>query len=228
VNDARAPRGSRADHAALPSPFTTGYIRALIDELMPRSDQRPQDGAICSARRRNRQTQTSGGSLQPPVACPQSGARSQPDRRKQMSGDVADAQSEERMLIDKVKNFSIRSDTGPGQVMQRAQNGIAPVQTAQGKLADHEGVWEPFPRRAARRALRRPGEDDRPRPKYRPGSLRFWPAARDRPQVRLRAAQTRQSPRTFALDQRFERLTDQCRLLPQAGIILSFGKQFLI
>jgi hypothetical protein len=39
------------------------------------------------------------------------------------------------------------------------------------------------------------------------GSLRLRPAAPNRPEIGRTAAQTRQPPRAFALDQRFERLT---------------------
>src|SRR6516162_4058940 len=56
-----------------------------------REESARQDGAIRSAGRRSRQTQTVGRSLEPPVARPQTSACSKQDRRKQVSIEIANA-----------------------------------------------------------------------------------------------------------------------------------------
>ena len=85
-----------------------------------------RDGAIRSAWRRSRQTQTVCCSLEAPVARRKSSACGQQDRRKQVSTDIADAEPEEQVLIDEMKNLSICRDLGLRQVVQHPQNEIAP------------------------------------------------------------------------------------------------------
>jgi hypothetical protein len=67
-----------------------------------------------------------GRSLEAPVARPKSSTPGQQDRGKQVSTDIADAEPEEQVPIDEVKNFPIGRDTDLRQVVQRPQNEIAP------------------------------------------------------------------------------------------------------
>ena len=59
-----------------------------------------------------------------------------------MSIDIANAQTEEQVLIDEVKNFPIRRDAGLRQVVQRPENEIPPRYISQGAFADYEGVCQ--------------------------------------------------------------------------------------
>ena len=66
------------------------------------------------------------GSFEAPVPRPQTSACGQPDRREQMSIDIAEATPKEEMSTDEVKNFSIGRDIGLRQVLQSPDNLIAP------------------------------------------------------------------------------------------------------
>src|SRR5277367_499144 len=82
---------------------------------------------------------------QPFVSCPKQGARHKSDSRKQMSVDVSNSRSEERMPGNKMKHFVMVSDFCSGQIAQLAQQQIPPLEAAHSKFTDYKRMGKHLP-----------------------------------------------------------------------------------
>jgi hypothetical protein len=82
---------------------------------------------------------------QPFVSCPKQGTGHKPDRRKQMSVDVSNSRSEERMPGNKMEHFVVVSDLCSGQIAQLAQQQIPPLEAAHSKFTDYERMGKHLP-----------------------------------------------------------------------------------
>src|SRR3954447_334772 len=80
----------------------------------------------------------------------------------------------------------------------------------------------------AAQAARHVRGDDQSRPKCRRGSSGGWPAPGRRLEIGLATTETRQPPRAFTLDQSFQSLPNQARLLHETGEGLSLGDECIV
>jgi hypothetical protein len=146
-----------------------------------------------------------------------------------MNIDVSDASPIKRPTVDETQDFCVGRDCGAGKTRQHPQHEVALVKIAKSDFADHEWMSQ---RLAAlkqsnerRVAFSQMVDPDRGIDKDH-GSA--WPPARRRPEIRLAAPETRQSPGALALDQRLEGLTNQCGLLLEPGQALGLGHEFVV